>query len=126
MTWRVGVAALSLALAVLLSPPAHSQSGRSWLNGFVFADSDTRGLQGAKVELDGDPSWARLREVHLSAITESDGKYALKDVPYGLYIFRVSAAGYRTYKIPLYVASDMLTQIHVRLEKKPTTESKEH
>lgn len=47
MTWRVGVAALSLALAVLLSHPAHSQSGRSWLNGFVFADSDTRGLQGA-------------------------------------------------------------------------------
>jgi hypothetical protein len=37
-----------------LSGAVAAQSGRSWMNGFIFADSDTRGLPGAIVELIGD------------------------------------------------------------------------
>ena len=87
------------------------------MSGFVFADSDTAGLPGAVVELEGDQNNARLRAVRLSAKTGQDGQYSIKDIPYGDYTFRVSAAGYAPYEIKLYVGSDMLTQIHVRLRK---------
>jgi hypothetical protein len=88
------------------------------MNGFVFADSDTNGLAGALVELNGDQNNARLKSVRLSTKAEADGKYALKDIPYGDYTFRVSAEGYEPYEIKLYVGSDMLTEIHVKLKRK--------
>src|SRR5215813_3091540 len=74
-----------------------AQSGRSWMNGFIFADSDTRGLAGANVELIGDQNNDRLRSVRLSTKAEDDGKYSLKDIPYGDYTFRVTADGYEPY-----------------------------
>ena len=109
-----------LLLAITLSCLAgtvEAQSGRSWMNGFIFADSDTRGLPDAIVELNGDQNNDRLRAVRLSTKAEEDGKYSIKDIPYGDYTFRVSAAGYEPYEIKLYIGSDMLTQIHVRLRK---------
>ena len=110
---------LLLVMTVSCLPAtAGAQSGRSWMGGFIFADSDTRGLPGATVELIGDQSNARLRSVRLSTKAEEDGKYSIKDIPYGDYTFRVSAAGYEPYEIKLYIGSDMLTQIHVRLRVK--------
>ena len=88
------------------------------MNGFVFADSDTAGLPGATVELVGDQSNDRLRPVRLSARTDQRGEYSMKDIPYGEYTFRVSAEGYDPYEIMLYIGSDMLTEIHVKLRKK--------
>ena len=113
--WRLFLISIVLSGFALTS---FAQSGRSWMNGFIFADSDTNGLSGANVELTGDQSNARLKSVHLSTRAENDGKYALKDIPYGEYTFRVSADGYEPYEIKLYVGSDMLTQIHVRLRRK--------
>lgn len=101
----------------MLAPLGVAQSGRSWMNGFIFADSDTQGLAGANVELIGDQNNERLRAVRLSTKAEADGKYAIKDIPYGDYTFRVSAAGYAPYEIKLYIGSDMLTQVHVKLRK---------
>ena len=106
-----------LFFAAIVSERAHGQSGKSWMNGFVLTDSDTQGVQGAKVELIGDPSWERLRDIHLSTDVDDRGRYSMQRVPYGRYTFRVSAPGYETYEIPLYIASDMQTQIHVRLER---------
>ena len=116
-TSTLQIATLLLLVAVL-AQIAVAQSGRSWMNGFVFADSDTKGLPGAVVELIGDQSNARLRSVRLSTKAEQDGEYSIKDIPYGDYTLRVSAAGYQTYEIKLYIGSDMLTQIHVRLRRK--------
>ena len=113
--WRLFLISIVLSGFALTS---FAQSGRSWMNGFIFADSDTNGLPGANVELMGDQSNARLKSVHLTTKAESDGKYSLKDIPYGDYTFRVSADGYEPYEIKLYVGSDMLTQIHVRLKRK--------
>ena len=113
--WRLFLISIVLSGFALTS---FAQSGRSWMNGFIFADSDTNGLPGANVELTGDQSNARLKSVHLSTRAENDGKYSLKDIPYGEYTFRVSADGYEPYEIKLYVGSDMLTQIHVRLRRK--------
>lgn len=46
-----------LALVLLLgSLVAFGQSGRSWMNGIVFGPSETDGVQGATVELIGDPA----------------------------------------------------------------------
>jgi hypothetical protein len=101
-----------------LSQIGAAQSGRSWMDGFVFADSDTRGLPGAMVELIGDQSSDRLRAVKLTTTSEQDGKYSLKDIPYGEYTFRVTSQDYQPYQINLYIGSDMLTQIHVRLKRK--------
>lgn len=95
-----------------------AQSGRSWMKGFVFADSDTNGLAGATVELTGDPANDRLKAVHLTTKANEDGSYSVTDIPYGDYSLRVSAEGYKPYEIKLYIGSDMLTQIHVRLRKK--------
>ena len=111
-----GLVLLTITLS-FIAPAAQAQSGRSWMNGFIFADSDTRGLAGATVELTGDQNNDRLRSVKLSTKAEADGKYSLKDIPYGDYTFRVSAEGYEPYEIKLYIGSDMLTQIHVRLRK---------
>ena len=115
-TLALRICLLMIALLALgLTAPA--QSGRSWMHGFVFSDSDTKGLAGATVELIGDPANERLKDVRLSTKAEQDGEYSLKDIPYGDYSFRVSAAGYEPYEIKVYVGSDMLTQIHVRLKR---------
>ena len=95
-----------------------AQSGRSWMNGFVFADSNTQGLAGANVELIGDQSNDRLKSVHLSTKADQDGSYGIKDIPYGDYTFRVTAEGYNKYEIKLYIGSDMLTQIHIKMKRK--------
>ena len=102
---------------VIVSAVAIAQSGRSWMSGFVFADSDINGLVGATVELKGDQDNARLKSVKLTTKSEDNGEYSLKNIPYGDYTFRVSADGYVPYEIKLYVGSDMLTQVHVRLRK---------
>ena len=115
LAWRL--AQLGFAITVLTATAA-AQSGRSWMGGFVFADSDTNGLAGATVELTGDQNNNRLRSVRLSAQTAQNGEYSIKDIPYGEYTFRVSAAGYDPYEIKLYIGSDMLTQIHIKLKKK--------
>jgi CarboxypepD_reg-like domain len=50
-------------------------------------------------------------------LTDPNGKYSFKDVPYGDYTFRASAPGFTAYQIKLYIASDALTELHVKLKK---------
>lgn len=107
-------------LAVALSLPvivASAQSGRSWMDGFVFGESDAQGMSGAHVELIGDPDSPRLRDKKLTTDTDDRGKYSFTDIPYGNYLFKVSAAGFTPYEIKLYIASDALTKLHVKLKK---------
>ena len=110
MAWLI----IALSLPIMI---AAAQSGRSWMNGIVFDESDTQGISGARVELIGDPDSPRLRAIKLTTNTDERGKYSFKDVPYGDYIFRVSAAGFTPYEIKLYIASDALTALHVKLKK---------
>ena len=49
MSFLLRVAQVVLTLS-LLAGVASAQSGRSWMGGFIFADSDTTGLPGATVE----------------------------------------------------------------------------
>jgi hypothetical protein len=121
MEIRVSSRAILCPVLLMILSPAFvfavlTQSGRSWMNGFVFADSNTQGLAGANVELIGDQDNDRLKSVHLSTKADQDGSYSIKDIPYGDYTFRVTAEGYDKYEIKLYIGSDMLTQIHVKLK----------
>jgi hypothetical protein len=108
--------ALLVLVLLLASPSAFAQSGRSWMNGIVFGPSETDGLPGATVELMGDTNSERLKSVHLSTLTDEHGKYAFEHVPYGSYHFHVSAPGFRPYDVDIYIASDALTALHVRLK----------
>ncbi|HMF54955.1 MAG TPA: carboxypeptidase-like regulatory domain-containing protein [Pyrinomonadaceae bacterium] len=113
---HVKIIAAFIVLAAL-SSVALAQSGRSWMNGFVLDESDTNGISGATVELIGDQDNARLRSVHLTAKTDERGKYSFTQVPYGDYTFRVSADGFTPYEVKIYMLSDSLTELHVKLRK---------
>jgi len=101
----------------LASLAISAQSGRSWMRGMVFDESETHGISGALVELMGDPDSPRLRSTKLTTNTDDKGNYSLREVPYGDYTFRVSATGFTTYEVKLYIASDALTELHVKLKK---------
>jgi Glyoxalase-like domain/Carboxypeptidase regulatory-like domain len=109
----------TLLLFCLSAATLQAQRGRSWVNGLVFDESETHGVAGATVSLIGDPSSPRVREVKLETKTDEEGKYYFKDVAYGDYTFRVAAPGFAPYEISLYVATDTLTALHVKLRKDP-------
>ena len=69
------------------------------------------------MELVGYPESPRLRSVKLTAATDGQGKYSLKQVPHGDYTLWVSAPGYTAYQIKIYMLSDATMQLHVRLRK---------
>ncbi len=102
----------------MFSATAIAQSGRSSMNGLVLDESDTHGIENATVELIGDPTNQRLKDVKLSTKTDSRGKYLFERVPYGDYTFRVSAPEFTTYQVTIYLASDAQTQLHAKLRKK--------
>lgn len=110
------MARLTVALALPLMIAA-AQSGRSWMNGLVLGESDAQGMSGARVELIGDQDSPRLRTVKMTTTTDEQGKYSFKEIPYGEYRFRASAEGFAPYEINLYIASDALTELHVKLKK---------
>ena len=113
---RMGRLLLALTLS-LAAGQSGAQSGKSWMNGIVFGDSDTQGLVGATVELTGNSDAPQVRGVTRHTLSGTDGKYSFDRVAYGDYRFRVSAAGFQTYEIEIYVASDALTALHVRLKR---------
>ena len=109
------VACLFVLLA--LTGPGSAQSGRCLMKGYVVGEHDWPGLKNATVELTGDPENERLASIKMSVQTDENGEYTMREIPYGEYTLRVSAQGYRTYEIPIYMLSDTTTQLHVRLKK---------
>ncbi len=91
------LAALAGAWLVCLMVPdrAGAQSGRGWMKGFVVDESDVHGIPGAVVELTGDPGNPRLKDRKLMTSADDRGEYSFPEVPYGRFIFRVSAPGRR-------------------------------
>ncbi|MCX7025473.1 MAG: carboxypeptidase-like regulatory domain-containing protein [Spirochaetes bacterium] len=100
-----------------LAYPASAQSGRSWMSGIVLGDSDSHGLPGAIVELDGDQANPRLASVRLVAETDGIGSFKFAVVPYGYYSFQVSFEGFATYRIEIYLPSDTPSVINVKLRR---------
>jgi hypothetical protein len=106
-----------LLLLTLAAAAVQAQKGRSWVNGIVFDESETQGIAGVTVELTGDPNSPGVAAVKLSTKTDDGGKYYFKDVPHGDYTFKASAPGLAPYQINLFVASDSLTALQVKMRK---------
>ena len=112
------VKALGFVLLITLAAAAvQAQKGRSWVNGIVFDESETQAIAGVTVELTGDPGSPGVAAVKLSTKTDDGGKYYFKDVPHGDYTFKASGPGLVPYQINLFVASDSLTALQVKLRK---------
>jgi len=103
---------------LLISSAILAQSGRGWMKGIVLGVSDSQGMSGAAVFLSGDPDNPRLRSVAFEAKTDEFGRYSFENIPYGDFAFKVSAPGFISYEIKVYIPSDAETQLHVRLRKK--------
>lgn len=67
--------------------------------------------------LTGDPGSEQLRDVKAEAHTDEEGKYYFKGLVPGDYTFRVTAPGFAPYEVPVFVAPDTLTALHVKLRK---------
>jgi hypothetical protein len=109
--WLVPVCVVAMALTGV----AWAQSGRGSMSGYVLANSDVQMLPGATAVLTGNRDNARLKSVKRETVTDAQGQYSFVAIPYGDYTFTVSAPGYVTYEIQVYIPSDATTQIHVRL-----------
>jgi hypothetical protein len=121
LTLRATRAAVQcIVLALCLQIAASAQSGRCSMKGFVIGDGDIHTIAGATVELAGDPADGRVGKTKLTATTNEQGEYLIEDIPHGPYVLTVSAPGRTTYRIPIYMLSDVDTQLHVRLEKAGT------
>jgi hypothetical protein len=107
-----------VVIVVAVAPSAaYAQSGRCLMDGIVVGAGELSHIRGATVELLGDATDSHTRGVRMTAVTDGDGRYELREIPYGPYTFHVSAPGYRTYRIPIYMLSDCRTQLYVRLDE---------
>jgi hypothetical protein len=102
--------------ASLTSDPAVAQSGRAYMEGMVIGHRELLGLEGATVELVGDPDDPYVRGVTMSTTTDREGRYEMREIRHGPYTLTVSLRGYTTYRIPIYLLTDSQTKLHVRLE----------
>ena len=125
--WVARHVAVSVIVVLCVAGMAAAQSGRAFIEGYVIGDRELVGLEGATVELVGDPKAPYVRGVRMSTTTDGDGKYAMTEIRHGPYTLTVSLAGYATYRIPIYMLSDNLTKLHVQLNKvRPPTRRSKH
>lgn len=111
-----------LAVALMISAVAvRAQSGISSASGVVADDTARKqgnfvGVAGARVELEQD-----VKDNPRKFITTTDkrGVYGFPEIPYGSYVLRVSAPGYRSYELKFFVESDGSVEIAVLLWKGP-------
>ena len=85
--------------------------------GIVFDPSETQGIVGATAVLTGDPGMPRLAALAFTTHTDVKGHYSFNALPYGDYLFRVSAPGFVPYQVNIYIAPDALTALHVKLKR---------
>jgi hypothetical protein len=109
-----------IALALMISAVAvQAQSGISSAGGVVADETATRkgnfvGVIGAKVELEQNVKDSPRK---FTTTADNRGVYSFREIPYGHYVLRVSAPGYRSYELKFFVDSDGSADITVLLWK---------
>lgn len=106
----------TLVILSFLAGAAYAQSGRSVMRGFVafegvaYVDKQPR----AKVELCGgkDPNRAGY-----TAETDEHGFYEVRVTSLGECALRISAPGFATYEINVYIPSDFVGNLATLLKK---------
>lgn len=118
---------VSLLVTFLCCGLATAQSGRSVMKGYVafeniaYVDKQPR----AKVELCAEPNGK-----HCGANTETDehGFYEMNSAALGELWLRISASGFETYEIRIYLPSDFIGNLAVlmkRVNNKKTSSRKQ-
>lgn len=115
---RVALVAMTLMIPAV---GIRAQSGISTAGGVVADGTATRqgkfvAVIGAKVELEQD---VKERPRKFAATTNDSGGYGFQEIPYGQYVLKVSAPGYRNYELKFFVDSDGSAYIAVLLSKQP-------
>jgi len=109
------------AFLLLFALPAHAQSGRATFTGWVAFDGiayvDKQPT--AKIELFRADDKTRENPA-TSTTTDEHGHYALQPAPLGDFILRISAPGYATIEIPVYLPSDFTGNLATLLKKAET------
>jgi hypothetical protein len=113
---RVGLVAITLLITAV---GIRAQSGMSTASGVVADATATRqgkfvAISGAKVELEQD---IKERPRKFTATSDNSGEYSFGEIPYGHYLLKVSAPGYRNYELKFFVDSDGSAYIAVLLSK---------
>ncbi len=121
--------AIRLPIATLfiltLALPLRAQSGRATLSGYVAFDGiayvDKQPT--AKIELFRPDDKDRKNPV-ASTTTDEHGHYTLQPAALGELVLRISAPGFATYEIPIYLPSDFTGNLATLLKKTaPATQS---
>jgi hypothetical protein len=115
-TVKVATKLTSLLVILLFGSAASAQSGRAVMRGYVafeniaYVDKQPR----ARVEL-----CAGARGKNCGAATETDehGLYEISPAPLGEWWLRISAPGFITYEINIYLPSDFIGNLAVMLKR---------
>jgi len=115
-TVKVATKLTSLLVILLFGSAASAQSGRAVMKGYVafqniaYVDRQPR----ARVEL-----CAGVKGKNCGATTETDehGLYEISPAPLGEWWLRISAPGFTTYEINIYLPSDFIGNLAVMLKR---------
>lgn len=112
---------VTLTIAILLTllmwwATASAQSGRAVMRGYVafeglaYVDKQPR----AKIELCSGP---KGKDCGTPTLTDEHGLYEISPAPLGEWWLRISAPGFNTYEISIYLPSDFIGNLAVMLKR---------
>lgn len=106
----------SLPIVLFVSASGFAQSGRAVMKGYVafenFAYVDKQPT--AKVELCAEPTG---KECGATTKTSEHGQFEISPAPLGEWWLRISAPGFVTYEIKIYLPSDFIGNLAVMMKR---------
>jgi hypothetical protein len=113
--------ALVAVLLMITEVGVRAQSGiSSVVGGVADAAAAKQGkfvvVSGANVEIEQDSKNSPRK---FTTTTNQHGSFGFQEIPYGLYLLKVSAPNYRSYELKFFVDSDGTADITVLLSKRP-------
>lgn len=118
LTKRIRFLITLSAVLLLCAGALLAQSGRSGMHGFVvFADFSYNDVAERKVHAKIELLRTADDKNPVTVETDEHGRFDFKSVAPGEYILRISSPGYRTYETEIYLPSDFIGNLGVKLKK---------
>ena len=110
--------AFGIVGAFLLFVTAFAQSGRSGMHGYVaFEDLSYNDVAERKVHAKIELRRNATDKEPFTTQTDEHGSYDFGSVSPGEYVLRISSPGYKIYEAEIYLPSDFIGNLAVRLRK---------